>query len=293
MRSWSPGSIDAVRPVSACVRCVPRSVRVTSSTDTSVAAIDSGSSSGRTSSAGMSRGAGVAMPGIQTPAGGGPSRKARTVPSLTTVPSAESTTTRSTWSSHGSMRCSTISSVRPSAADRIASRTPAEVSVSSIDVGSSSSSRSGRIASTPARASRCCSPPERAALKCSRPYARPTDASASSTRDQISSRAIPAFSGPNATSRPIRSATIASAGFCRSSPSRPSTSAVPLSSPAIVVPSAPARPYSSVDLPAPLGPTSSTRSPGSIVRSSPATTGLRRPRGRHVKPLKRAPPRAT
>ncbi len=233
------------------------------------------------------------MPGIQTPAGGGPSRNACTEPSLTTTPSADSTTTRSTCSSHGSMRCSTTSNVRPSAADRIASRTLADVSLSSIEVGSSSSRMSGRIASTPARASRCCSPPDRAALKWSRPYVRPTDSSASSTRGQISSRGMAAFSGPNATSRPMRSATIASAGFCRSRPSRPSTSAVPLSSPAIVVPRAPARPYRSVDLPAPLGPTSSTRSPGSIVRSSPATTGLRRPRGRHVKPLKRAPPRLT
>ncbi len=93
------------------------------------------------------------------------------------------------------MRCSTTTSVRSPAAPTIASRTDAAVDASSIEVGSSSSSRSGCIASTPASASRCCSPPDSADVKWSRPYVSPTASSDASTRDQISSRASPGVLG--------------------------------------------------------------------------------------------------
>src|SRR6476659_8062176 len=116
----------------------------------------------------------------------------------------------------------------------------------------------------------------------------PTERNASWTRAQMAGRGMPRFSGPNATSRPTRPATEASAGSCTSRPTAapaggaPSTSTEPVRSPDSVVVSTPARARSSVDLPEPLGPASSTRSPGSSVRDRSARTGSRRPNGRQV-----------
>ena len=107
--------------------------------------------------------------------------------------------------------------------DRVAERPRAE-RASSIDVGSSSSRTSGRTASTPASTSRCSSPPDSADMNGSRPYGRSTAASAASTsRPDLRRGSARAFSRPKATSRPMCSATTASAGFCSTRPSRPPT----------------------------------------------------------------------
>ncbi len=137
---------------------------------------------------------------------------------------------------------------------------------------------------------------------------KPTRRRASSTRAQISSRGTARFSSPKATSSPQRASTVCASGSCNSSPARatprrraaaagsPSSSSSPSDSPPFSCsrtpsarvrcgsPSRPAAADSTVDLPAPLGPSSSTRSPGATARSSPRTAQARRPACRQPHP---------
>ena len=183
-------------------------------------------------------------------------------------------------------------------------RTRAAPGGSSIAVGSSSSSTPGRSASTPARASRCRCPPDRCAVERSSATSSPTASSASRTRPQISAGGTPWFSRPKATSSPHRDSTVCACGSCSSRPvaawppdpvtarvrasraGTPSTSRLPSSSPVpCSLPSSrPASPASRVDFPAPLGPSSSTRSPGSTSRSTSRTAHARRPAWRQPQP---------
>ena len=184
-----------------------------------------------------------------------------------------------------------------SSAPATASRTSSAPAGSRLAVGSSSSSRPGRRASAPARARRCCSPPESAAVGRSRAYGKPTRCSASSTRGQISSAGTPRFSSPNATSSPQRAITSWVCGSWKTMPTRsrplrgssPSISTVPSCSPESSG-SSPASAASRVLLPAPEGPSSSTRSPASIRRSTPRTAQARRPACRHPNPRSSTPP---
>ena len=176
---------------------------------------------------------------------------------------------------------------------RAPSRTSAAPSGSRLAVGSSSMSRPGCRASVPASASRCCSPPDSACVGRSRPYGNSTAASAASTRGQIDSVGTHRFSSPKATSSPARPMTICASGSWKSSPmrsraargSRPSTRRAPPTSAAAprIDQARRARPAGST-CPAPDGPSSSTRSPGSIVRSRPRSAQSRRPGCRTPQP---------
>ena len=191
-------------------------------------------------------------------------------------PSGPSTTTRSTRSSQGPNRCSTTTVVSPRArtTSPTTCRTEAALRGSSIAVGSSSSSTRGDIASAPASASRCCSPPDRVSGLEPARWLNPTSSSAAAIGADIASRGIPRFSSPNATSRSTDEATTAEPGSWSTRPTdpaappgaTPSTSTVPVRSPASAVSRSPATARSTVDLPEPLGPTSSTRSPAAIRR---------------------------
>ena len=235
-------------------------------------------------------------------------------PSISTAESVAdpgcSTTIRSTRSFQTETRCSTTTRVAPvlSRQRPTASRTSRTPAGSRLAVGSSSRISPGRIARMPASARRCFCPPERADVgwsSGSRPS--PTSSSASATRDQMSAGGTERFSAPKATSSPRRESTTWVSGSCCISPARPrrarggapSISRLPVSSassasaaapdagsapPAELSPSTPARAWSSVDLPAPEGPSSSTRSPGRMSRSRPLTAGRDRPACRQPQP---------
>ena len=104
----------------------------------------------------------------------------------------------------------------------------------------------------------------------------------------MASRGIRKFSSPNATSRATEEATTAAPGSWSTSPTdpvepaappgaAPSTSTVPVRSPASAVSSSPAIARSTVDFPEPLGPTSSTRSPAAMRSVRSLSTGRVRP----------------
>ena len=244
------------------------------------------------------RGSGSGTPGTQMPCAASDSpcsaRTGRGSPSATTEPDASSTTRRSTRSSHPSRRCSTTTSVRPRRATTSATtaRTSAAVAASSIAVGSSSSSTDGSRTRAPARASRWDSPPLSVAGELSADMVRPDLAQRGRRRGTASHRGA-ARRSPGRRRRPDRCSRRrhrrrGPAGRGRPSPERPAAptahaSTVPDSSPASAVSSRPATARSRVDLPDPLGPASSTRSPGSMVRSRPSRTGRERPKGRHVR----------
>ena len=141
------------------------------------------------------------------------------------------------------------------------------------------------MTSAPASARRCDSPPLSVWGELSVVIASPTSASAASTAGPISARGTETFSRPKATSRPMVEATTPAPGSCSTNPTAPgtcwggspSTDTSPDSSPESAVSSRPAMPRNRVDLPDPLGPASSTRSPGSMVRLSPSSTGCVRP----------------
>ena len=238
-----------------------------------------------------STGTGSGCSGTQIPiAASSAPRSARTTgggPSATMSPSGPSTTTRSTRSSQGPNRCSTTTVVSPRArtTSPTTCRTEAALRGSSIAVGSSSSSTRGDIASAPASASRCCSPPDRVSGLEPARWLNPTSSSAAAIGADIASRGIPRFSSPNATSRSTDEATTAEPGSWSTRPTdpaappgaTPSTSTVPVRSPASAVSRSPATARSTVDLPEPLGPTSSTRSPAAIRRVRSVSTGRVRP----------------
>ncbi|OUE06488.1 hypothetical protein CMMCAS08_06895 [Clavibacter michiganensis subsp. michiganensis] len=246
-------------------------------------------------------------PGTQTPAAARDApwsrRTSSGAPSARIPPSAPSTTTRSTRSCHTATRCSMTTRVAPlrSTTDSTARRTSPTPSGSRLAVGSSRRRSPGRIARTPARARRCFWPPESAVVERSRATSSPTASSAARTRIQISSRGTPRFSQPNATSSPTRERITCASGSCSTSPARPrreagscpSTSRVPRASPSSSPPRTPARACMSVVLPAPDTPSSSTRSPGSMTRSTSRTAQALRPACRQPQPAARTDRRAT
>ena len=195
-----------------------------------------------------------------------------------------STTTRSTTGIQVRVRCSTTTTVAPpaSAAAVTASRTSRTPSASRFAVGSSSRIRPGFIASTPASARRCFWPPDRVEVSCDTARFRPTEWRAVSTRGQIAARGTAKFSMPNATSSPTRDRITCESGSCSTIPMRPrrsagrtpSTRRRPVSCPSSAPPSRPARPSSRVDLPEPDGPSTRTRWPASMSRSSSLTAQL-------------------
>ena len=140
-------------------------------------------------------------------------------------PSASSTTTRSTRSTQTSTRCSTTTKVAPVRIEHAcdARRAPrATPAGSRFAVGSSRSSRPGRIARAPARARRCFCPPESAEVGCGRAAGRARRRRAPRRRArQISSRGTPRFSQPNATSSPTRARITWESGSCSTRPARP------------------------------------------------------------------------
>ena len=99
-------------------------------------------------------------------------------------------------------RCSATTTDTPEPASRSHSRRrPSAPSASSWDVGSSSTSSRGVIASAEARATRWRWPPDRVAMRRFPSGEIPITASASSTRWRIEAGGSPRFSGPKATSR--------------------------------------------------------------------------------------------
>ena len=99
---------------------------------------------------------------------------------------------------------------------------------------------------------------------------------AARTRFQMVSRPRPRFSQPKAVSSPARSRIVWASGSCITRPllpravreSMPSISRLPSCSPSSSPPSTPANPAINVLLPAPDAPSSSTRSPGLISKST-------------------------
>ena len=126
----------------------------------------------------------------------------------------------------------------------------------------------------------------------SRRPSMPTALSASCTRSPISDGATLRFSGPNATSAATVVVTIWSSGFWNTTPiERRALRYAPASAPcassntvwpiSLTVPwsgaANPAIRRASVDLPAPLGPTSAMRSPGPTRKSTPSSTQVAPP----------------
>ncbi len=148
---------------------------------------------------------------------------------------------------------------------------------SRLEDGSSSTRISGSIASTVATATRRRWPKERWCGGRSLNSAMPTRPSARSTRSSSSGPLSPAAAGPNATSSRTVGMKSWSSGSWKTMPTRRRTSAMcrgPTSSPATVtVPVPPVRMplrcSTRVVLPAPFGPSSATRSPRAMEKSTP------------------------
>ena len=209
-------------------------------------------------------------------------------------PSGESTTTRSTTGSQVATRCSTTTSVAPvvSSTRATASRTSTTPAGSRFAVGSSSSSRPGRIASTPASARRWRCPPERALVGRS-------SGDLETDRVEGFAHASPGLLArnpevlaaerdvvPDAREDDLRVRILQhepGATAHRAGAERRRSSSVPSCSPSSA-PSTPASARSSVDLPEPDAPSSSTRSPGSTRRSSPRVAQARRAACRQPQP---------
>ena len=168
---------------------------------------------------------------------------------------------------------------------------------SSIAVASSKTTRPGANARRPATATRCFCPPESESTSRAESSGIPASTSASFTTRSIRSRAIPRFSGPNATSSRTTGATIWLSGSWKETPARrpPTTTAAPTptsaapspaAEPATAAPATPAPgpappPATSPAscnaqdvFPLPLAPTNATSSPGAIAPSrEQSTTG--------------------
>ena len=89
---------------------------------------------------------------------------------------------------------------------------------SSWAVGSSSTSRRGRKASTAARLTSCCCPPESVSVAACRIGSMPKKCATSAMRRRIRSCGMPMFSSPKASSCQTVSQTICSAGSCMTKP---------------------------------------------------------------------------
>ena len=146
-------------------------------------------------------------------------------------------------------------------------------------LGSSRSSTAGRMASTPASAARRFSPPESWNGTRSAASAIPTARSASPARARASSGVAPRFSGPKATSSSTVGLKSWSSGFWNTTPTvcgsllrcAGSAGSSPLTDASPGLPgSTPHSRRNSVVLPAPLGPTSATHSPGSTANVTPS-----------------------
>ena len=150
---------------------------------------------------------------------------------------------------------------------------------SRFEVGSSSTSTAGRIDSTDAIAARFFCPKERCSPGLPATSASPTAASAVSTRSQTSSSGRPMLRGPNATSSRMLVMNSMLSGSWKTTPTRWRTpltvSGVTATFSIATTPSCacvmPFRWPISVDLPAPLGPSSATRSPWATVRLMPSS----------------------
>ena len=186
-------------------------------------------------------------------------------------PSARPTTRSARAASAGS--CVTCTTAVPAWAGREArrSRISARPAASSIDVDSSEMSRAGRLAMAAAMARRCNCPPDSDSVLAGARPARPTEPRSAST-----STGYPGGSPQRRSSPTVLPITCASA--------RCPTTAVPPGSPSPTRPgrrteplvgSAPASSDTSVDFPAPFGPTTATNSPGSTTRST--STSASRP----------------
>ena len=205
-------------------------------------------------------------------------------PSASTPPAASSTTTRSTRSRQTATRCSTTISVAPEAAStaRTASRTSATPCWVEI--------RRRLVEQQEARPHREQSRQRESLLLAARQLGRRAiqrEVEADRSRatrwtraPDLVARHAEVLAGRKRRRRRRARGSPAASGSCSTSPERPraagrseavdaqrSPSVSPSSSP----PRTPASPASSVDLPAPEAPSSSTRSPGSTDRSSPRT----------------------
>ncbi len=197
------------------------------------------------------------------------------------------TITRVTRSAHTAVRCSMSTRVVSSRAmtRSTAARTSRTPSGSRLAVGSSSSRSPGRIASTPASARRCFCPPDNAFVGRSSGTSRPTDASASATREGMASAGKPEVLAAErdvvADLRPARPPTRGPAGRDRCGRAAPRAAARrrgcdPWPHPRRC-PEEAGEPGEERRLPRAGRAEEEHRSPGSIVRSTSRVAGRRRP----------------
>ena len=242
------------------------------------------------------RGPAGSRPGTQTPAAASSAPRSRRGPARggpsATTPSGPSTITRSTWSCQVGDAVLDDHERRSGGGRRAHDRVPHLDDPGRIEVRGrlveqheprphGEHAREGEPLLLPAR--------ERTRRARAAGPRGPTSASAAGTRRWISSTGTPRFSAPNATSSPTRGRITCDSGSCSTKPARPAAGLRPsmASSPAASPwssPSTPASAASSVDFPLPEAPSSSTRSPGSIVRSSPLTAQASRPPCRQPQP---------
>src|SRR5690625_1604658 len=162
-----------------------------------------------------------------------------------------------------------------------ARRTSATPAGSSMEVGSSSRSTSGRPISAAARAMRWDSPPDSREVVRSRRCAAPTVSRASTTAGSISSGGTARFSSGSASSCSTSGRHTAAEGTCGSTPTcressttgtratgRPATCTSPVRSAVTAWGTTPEITRSTLDLPEPDAPSTSTCSPGATCRST-------------------------
>ena len=198
------------------------------------------------------------------------------------------TITRSASAKIRAVRCSATTTVTPrSRLMRVTSASSSSAATgSSWLVGSSSSSSRWPIASTEAIATRCCSPPDIRAVSRSARCEAPAAARASSSRVVISTGGQPRFSSPNATSWSARRMTSCDSGSWNTNPARraiapgrcsrvssPPLTTRPDSRPPWKWGTRPSAARSSVDLPQPDSPSSSTIWPSSTASVIPSSAG--------------------
>ena len=168
------------------------------------------------------------------------------------------------------------------------SRTPKRSAVargSRLADGSSSTRMRGPKANPAATATRCCSPPDSVSGRRERKPSSPTNASAASTAASISAVGTRTFSSPNATSSSTESVQNWASGSWKTRPTSrasrdtgwsatdsPATVTEPVSRDSTTWGIRPSRQSASVLLPEPLGPSTSTASPGRTVRSTSCRT---------------------
>ena len=187
-----------------------------------------------------------------------------------------------------SSRCSASSTVRPRSSTsrvRIASTSSAAPG-SSAEVGSSSTSTRGDAVSTEPIATRCASPDDSVPSVRRRSGAMPSRSRTSSTRRRMTSGAMPRFSIAYASSSSTVSVTKLAAGFWPTTPTRSASSRggddrsrcrrrsrCPSNVPPVKWGTRPFTARSSVDLPAPVSPTTRKNSPSSTVKSTSTSAG--------------------